>query len=143
VLIREVHLELLGAFGRSIGLGFHEQMPLEPPTDDLIIVQGRFNQRARGREFSLHLVTEELEDGHPGRVAWLIELYLPERCRHQGMGTALMETLLQLWERVGVAEARATTVGDGQLAFPSWGFAADPRHPPEDGLLPVRLQLPR
>ena len=142
-LIREVHLELLRAFGRSIGFGFHEQIPLEPPTDDLIIVQGRFNRRAHGREFGLHLVTEEFEDGHLGRVAWLIELYLPERCRRQSVGTALMEALLQLWERIGVAEARATTVGDGQSAFPSWGFAADPRHPPEGGLLPVRLRLPR
>lgn len=142
-VIREVHLELLKALGRSIGFGFHEQMPLEPPTDDLIIVQGRFNRRAHDREFGLHLVTEELEDGHLGRIAWLNELYLPERCRRQGVGTALMETLLQLWERVGVAEARATTVGDGQSAFPSWGFTADPRHPPEGGLLPVCLRLPR
>jgi len=142
-VIRDAHLELLKSLGRSIGFGFHEQMPLEPPTDDLIIVQGRFNRRAHRREFGLHLVTEELEDGHLGRVAWLIELYLPERCRGQGVGTALMEALLQLWERVGVAEARATTVGDGQWAFPSWGFAADPRHPREGGLLPVRLRLPR
>ena len=37
-LNREVHLELLRAHGRSIGFGFHEQKPLEPPTDDLIIV---------------------------------------------------------------------------------------------------------
>jgi GNAT superfamily N-acetyltransferase len=142
-LIREVHLELLRALGRSIGFSFHEQMPLEQPTDDLIIVQGRFNRRAHGREFGLHLVTEELEDGHLGRVAWMIELYLPVRCRRQGVGTALMEALLQLWERVGVGEARATTVGDGQSAFPSWGFAADPRHPSEDGLLSVRQRLPR
>src|SRR4029077_6324987 len=103
---------------------------------------GRFDRRAHGREFGLHLVTEELEDRHLGRVAWLIELYLPERRRRQGVGTALMEALLDLWERVGVAEARATTVGDGQSAFPSWGFTADPRHPPEDGLLPLRLPLP-
>lgn len=142
-LIREVHLELLRDLGRSIGFGFHEQIPFEPPTDDLIIVQGRFNRRAHGREFGLHLVTEELEDGHLGRVAWLIDPYLPERCRRQGVGTALMEALLDLWERVGVAEARATTVGDGQSALPSWGFVADPRRPPEGGLLPVRLRLPR
>jgi len=142
-VIREVHLELLRALGRSIGFGFHEQIPLEPPTDDLIIVQGRFNRRAHGREFGLHLVTEEFEDGHLGRVAWLIELYLPERCRRQGVGTALMEALLQLWERIGVAEARATTVGDGQWAFPSWGFADDPRRLPEDGLVSVRLRRPR
>jgi GNAT superfamily N-acetyltransferase len=142
-LICEVHLELLKALGRSIGFGFHEQIPLERPTDDLIIVQGRFNRRAHGREFGLHLVTEELEDRDLGRVAWLIELYLPERCRRQGVGTALMEALLQLWERIGVAEARATTVGDGQSAFLSWGFTADPRHPPEGGLLPVCLRLPR
>ncbi len=138
-VIREVHRELLRTVGRSIGFGFHEQIPLEPPTDDLIIVQGRLNRRAHGREFSLHLVTEELEDGHLGRVAWLIELYLPERCRRQGVGTALMEALLQLWERIGVDEARATTVGDGQSAFPSWGFVADPRRPPEGELLPLRL----
>jgi len=63
-LIREVHLELLRALGRSIGFGFHEQMPLEPPTNDLIIIQGRFNRRAHGREFGLHLVSP---DDHGGR----------------------------------------------------------------------------
>jgi hypothetical protein len=32
-LIREVHLELLRALGRSIGFGFHERTPLSrPPT---------------------------------------------------------------------------------------------------------------
>jgi hypothetical protein len=52
-----------------------------------------------------------------------------------------MEALLELWERVGVAEARVTTVGDGQSAFPFWGFAPDPRHLLEGGLLPLRLRL--
>jgi GNAT superfamily N-acetyltransferase len=141
--IREVHLDLLDAFGRTIGFGFHEQPPSAPASEGLIVVFGRFDPRAREREFGLQLFTERSEDGRPVRVAWVIELYLPEGCRRQGAGTALMETLLELWERIGVAEARATTVGDGQLAFPSWGFEPDPRHPRDHSLLPLHLPLPR
>jgi GNAT superfamily N-acetyltransferase len=141
--IYEVHLKVLGAVGRSIGFGFHEQVPYEPPDENLINVFGRFDRRAEKREFGLQLFTEAREGGSPGVVAWVIELYLPERCRRQGAGTILMETLLELWERIGVAEARATTVGDGQSAFPSWGFEPDPRPGRDHGLLPVRLWLPR
>lgn len=142
-LIRKVHLDVLEVFGKRIGFGFHEQAPLEPPCNDLIIVFGRFNPRAPQREFGLQLFTEKLDDGRVGRVAWLIDLYLPERCRRQGAGTVLIDALLHLWEQIGVVEVRATTVGDGQPAFSSWGFAADPRHPPDHGLLPLRLRLPR
>jgi hypothetical protein len=54
-----------------------------------------------------------------------------------------MDVLLELWERIGIEEVRATTVGDGQRAFPSWGFEPDPVPPPDSGLLPLRLRLPR
>lgn len=141
-LIREVHLDLLKAFGRTIGFGFHEQRPLDPPSEDLTIVQGRFDRCARGREFGVHLFVET-QDGRPALIAWVIDLYLPERCRRQGGGTVLMAALLELWERIGVLEVRATTAGDGQMAFPSWGFKTDPQGGPNHGLLPVRLALPR
>jgi GNAT superfamily N-acetyltransferase len=141
-LIREVHLDLLEAFGRTIGFGFHEQRPLDSPSEDLTIVQGRFDRRAREREFGVHLFVER-QDGRPALIAWVIDLYLPERCRRQGAGTVLMAALLELWERIGVTQARAITAGDGQLAFPSWGFEADPQGGQNHGLLPVRLALPR
>jgi hypothetical protein len=104
-------------------------------------VQGRFNRRARsrGRGFGLHLITEEMEDGHLGRVAWLIELYLPERCQ-PGSGDRADGRAAGLWEQVGVAEARTTMVGNGQSAFPSWGFAADP--PPARTRRPISEILP-
>lgn len=117
--------------------------PLDPPSEDLIIVQGRFDRRTREREFGLHLFVEMQDDARPGLIAWVIDLSLPERCRRQGAGTVLMAALLELWQRIGVLEVRATTAGDGQLAFPSWGFEADPHGGPNHGLLPVRLALPR
>jgi hypothetical protein len=143
VLIREVHLDLLKVFGRTIGFGFHEHPPLEPASEDPIIVFGRFDPRAREREFGLQILTERAADGRPDRVAWLTDLYLPKGCRRQGAGTTLIEALIHLWERVGVIEVRATTAGDGQLAFPSWGFTADPRHRLDHSLLPLHLRLPR
>jgi GNAT superfamily N-acetyltransferase len=142
-LVYAIHIELLEAFGRSVGFGFYPQPPLEPPSESLISVRGRFDRRAYEREFGAQLFAENSEDGGLARMAWVIELYLPERCRRRGAGTGLMEALLRLWEQVGVDEVRVTTVGDGQYAFPSWGFESDPEGGPEDGLMPLRLVLPR
>lgn len=140
-LIHEIHLELLQAFGESIGLGFHPQPALESPAEDLIAVFGRFDRRAAQRDFGLQLHSEETDDGRLIRIAWLIDLYLPEGWRRRGAGTALIVTLLELWEQIDVDEVRATTAGDGQSAFPSWGFEPDPARGPSHGLVPVRLKL--
>lgn len=142
-LIREVHLELLEAFGISIGFGFREQTPLEPPSDDLIIVFGRFDPRAREREFGLQLFTEKLDDGRVGRVAWLIDLYLPERWRGRGAGTALMGGLLELWETTGVGVVQTTATAEGRPAYLSWGFSEVADRGADDGLTEMRLKLPR
>lgn len=142
-LIYEVHLELLAAFGRSIGFGFNPQTPSEPPDEELIPVFGWFDRDAQRREFGLQIHPERSAACTTVGVARMIELYLPERTRREGAGTALMDALIMLWERVGLDEVRMTTVGDGQYAFPSWGFEPDPRRGPDDGLLPLRLALPR
>lgn len=142
-LVREIHVELLQAFGESIGVGFHPQPALESRTEDLITVFGRFDSRAGQRDFGLRLQFEETDDGRFIRVAWLIDLYIPERWRHRGAGTALMGALLEFWERIDVDEVRATAAGDGQAAFPSWGFEPAASEEPDRGLVPLRLELPR
>src|SRR6478609_1410844 len=109
-LIRDAHLFLLDRIGRSMGLAFHPQPSLEPPTDERIVVLGRFDTKARQREFGLELGVEE--DRHV-RVAWLIDLYIPESRRNQGFGTRLMRDLVNLWGGVGVSEARLTATADG------------------------------
>lgn len=141
--VHEVHLELLGAFGCSIGFDFFGRTPIEPPEQESTYVFGRFDRRARDREFGLHLTAERSAGSPTMRIARLIDLYLPEPSRRQGAGTRLMDVMQELWERIGIEEVRATTVGDGQRAFPSWGFEPDPVRPPDSGLLPLRLRLPR
>lgn len=141
-LIRDTHLFLLESFGTSIGFDFYPQPLLEPSSRKRITVFGRFDRRAPQREFGLQLSLEEIEDGRLGRVAWVTDLYLPERRRRQGAGTRLMDSLLELWEGVGVSAARATTTDEGFAAFTSWGFERV-RSDLEDSLWPVRLQLPR
>ena len=54
-----------------------------------------------------------------------------------------MDSLLLLWEKVGVTVVRVTAAGDGQHAFPSWGFVPDSGRSRDSGLLPLRLALPR
>jgi GNAT superfamily N-acetyltransferase len=134
-LILSTHHELLAAFGRSFGYGFHPQPPIEAPSDQLISVFGRLDPRARQREFSLWICEKELEDGTSGRRADIVELFLPERCRGRGAGTTLIEALLELWTRIGVREVRATASGDGSCAFAAWGFALAR----EDSMTPPRL----
>lgn len=138
-LIRDAHLFLLDRLGRSMGLAFHPQPCLEPPTYERIVVFGRFDPRADQREFGLEIGVEE---GRDARVAWLIDLYIPEGRRSQGFGTRLMSDLVELWGRIGVAEARLTATADGLPAYESWGFTADrSRDQPDVGLHPVRLKL--
>jgi GNAT superfamily N-acetyltransferase len=138
-LIRDAHLFLLDQIGRSMGLAFHPQPSLEPPTDERIVVLGRFDTKARQREFGLELGVEEARHV---RVAWLIDLYIPESRRDQGFGTRLMRDLVNLWGGVGVSEARLTATADGLLAYESWGFVADDSRDRLDvGLHPMRLKL--
>jgi GNAT superfamily N-acetyltransferase len=138
-LIRDVHLFLLDRVGRSMGLAFHPQPCLEPPTYERIVVFGRFDRRAAQREFGLEIGVDSRRDA---RVAWLIDLYIPETRRNQGFGTKLMADLIELWSRIGVTEARLTATADGLLAYESWGFTADDsRDEPDVGLRPMRLQL--
>lgn len=107
-----------------------------------MMVLGRFDRHAPQREFGLQLGTEKLDNGRPGRVAWVIDLYLPKKCRRKGAGTRLIESLLELWEQAGVAAARATTTEVGFKAFTSWGFARI-QGGLKDQLQPVHLLLPR
>jgi GNAT superfamily N-acetyltransferase len=138
-LIRDAHLFLLDRLGRSMGLAFHFQPSLEPPSDERIVVFGRFDPKARQREFGLELSAGEARHA---RVAWLIDLYIPESRRRQGFGTRLMNDLVELWGRVGVAEARLTATADGLPAYQSWGFTADPSRDRLDaGLQPMSLKL--
>lgn len=103
---------------------------------------GRFDRHAPQREFGLQLGTEKLDNGHLGRVAWVIDLYLPKKCRRKGAGTRLMNSLVELWAQAGVAAARATTTEVGFAAFTSWGFA-QVQDDPEDELKSVHLFLSR
>ena len=138
-LIREAHLFVLDRLGRALGLAFHPQPCLEPPTYERIVVFGRFDPRARQREFGLEI---GVESGRHVRVAWLIDLYIPERRRSQGFGTRLMKELVELWDQIGVAEARLTATAEGLPAYESWGFTADDsRERPDVGLQPVSLKL--
>lgn len=138
-LIRDAHLFLLDRIGRSMGLAFHPQPLLEPPTYERIVVLGRFDPKARQREFGLELGVEEARHV---RIAWLIDLYIPESRRDQGFGTRLMRDLVKLWGRVGVSEVRLAATTDGLPAYESWGFVADDSHNRLDfGLHPVRLKL--
>jgi len=138
-LIREAHLFLLDRVGRSMGLAFHPHPCLEPSSHERIVVFGRFDPRAAQREFGLEIGVEESRDT---RVAWLIDLYIPERRRNQGFGSRLMSDLIDLWQRIGVTEARLTATADGLPAYESWGFTADDSRDELDvGLRPMRLQL--
>jgi len=138
-LIREAHLFLLDRIGRNMGLAFHPQPSLEPPTDERIMVLGRFDTRARQREFGLELGVEEARHV---RVAWLIDLYIPESRRNQGFGTRLMRDLVNLWVEAGVSEARLTATADGLGAYECWGFVADDsRDRLEVDLHSMRLKL--
>lgn len=138
-LIRDAHLFVLDRIGRSMGLAFHPQPCLEPPTHERIVVFGRFDPRAAQREFGLEI---GVEAGRGARVAWLIDLYLPERRRNQGFGTRLMNDLVDLWGRIGVTEARLTSTAEGLPAYESWGFTADDSRGRRDvGLHPMRLRL--
>ncbi|HEU4599369.1 MAG TPA: GNAT family N-acetyltransferase [Solirubrobacterales bacterium] len=138
-LIRDAHLFLLDRIGRNMGLAFHPQPSLEPPTDERIVVLGRFDTRARQREFGLELGVEEARHV---RVAWLIDLYIPESRRNQGFGTRLMRDLVNLWAEAGVSEARLTATADGLGAYECWGFVADDSRDRLDvGLHPMRLKL--
>ena len=143
LLVYEMHVELLVAFGRRIGFDFHPQRPSEPPDEELIAVFGWFDRNAPRREFGLQIYPDRSAAGTTVRVAWIIELYLPECCRREGAGTVVMDALIMLWKRMGLDEVRVTTVGDGQYAFPSWGFEPDPQRRRDDGLLPLRLTLSR
>lgn len=142
-LVREIHLELLEAFGRSIGSGFHPQPPVEPPSETLISVAGRFDERPGEHDFGLWLQPEETDDGRLVRVAWLIDLYLPERWRRRGAGTALMGVLLELWEATGFGVVRTTATTEGRPAYLSWGFSEVADQRVDDGLTEMRLVLPR
>jgi GNAT superfamily N-acetyltransferase len=138
-LIRDAHLFLLDRLGRSMGLAFHLQPCLEPPTYERIVVFGRFDPRADQPEFGLEI---GVAAGREARVAWLVDLHIPERRRNQGFGTRLMSDLVELWGRIGVAEARLTATADGLRAYESWGFTADDSRDELDvGLRPMRLQL--
>jgi GNAT superfamily N-acetyltransferase len=138
-LIRDAHLFRLDRVGRSMGLAFHPQPCLEPPKHERIVVFGRFDPRAEQREFGLEI---GVEAGHDARVARLIDLYIPESRRNQRFGTRLMSDLVELWGRIGVAEARLTATADGLPAYQSWGFTADDcRDELDVGLRPMRLQL--
>jgi len=138
-LIRDAHLFLLDRIGCSMGLAFHPQPLLEPPTYERIVVLGRFDPGARQREFGLELGVEEARHV---RIARLIDLYLPESHRGQRFGTRLMRDLVDLWGRVGVSEIRLTATADGLPAYESWGFVADHSHDrPDFGLHPMRLKL--
>jgi len=106
------------------------------------MVLGRFDRHAPQREFGLQLGTETFDGGRLGRVAWVIDLYLPKKCRRKGAGTRLIESLLELWEQAGVGAARATTTEVGFVAFTSWGFA-QVRDDLGHGLQSVKLLLPR
>jgi GNAT superfamily N-acetyltransferase len=106
------------------------------------MVLGRFDRHAPQREFSLQLGMEKLDSGRLGRVAWVIDLYLPKKSRRKGAGTRLVESLLELWEQAGVVAARAITTEVGFAAFTSWGFAPV-EDDQEDQLQPVNLLLPR
>jgi GNAT superfamily N-acetyltransferase len=141
-LIRDAHLVLLDGVGRGMGLGFHRQPALEPPTDERIGVFGRFDRQARQREFGLQIGVEALAGGGRGRVAWLIDFYIPAGHRGQGHGTELMSGLLDLWARIGIAEARLTSTAEGLAAYESWGFVADrTRHQLDGGLHTVSLPI--
>lgn len=142
-LVRETHLELLGAFGESIGFGFHPWASVEPPSEDLITVAGRFEEVPGEPDFRLWLQPEEVDDGRVVRVAWLIDLFLPERWRRRGAGTALMAGLVELWERVGVDAARATATAEARPAYLSWGFSEVGGRGFGGGLSEMRLELPR
>lgn len=138
-LIREAHLFRLDRVGRSMGFAFHPQSCLEPPKHERIVVFGRFDRRAAQREFGLEI---GVEAGRDARVAWLIDLYIPESRRNQRFGTRLMSDLVELWGLIGVAEVRLTATADGLPAYESWGFTAnDSRDELDVGLRPMRLQL--
>jgi GNAT superfamily N-acetyltransferase len=138
-LIRDAHLFVLDGLGRAMGLAFRPQLCLEPPKYERIVIFGRFDPRAAQREFGLEI---RVEAGRDARVARLIDLYIPERRRNQGFGTRLMSDLVELWGRIGVAEARLTATADGLRAYESWGFTADDSRDELDvGLRPMRLQL--
>jgi hypothetical protein len=66
--IRDAHLFLLDRVGRSMGLAFHPQPCLEPPTYERIVVFGRFDPKAAQREFGLEIVVEAggVMPGSPG-----------------------------------------------------------------------------
>jgi GNAT superfamily N-acetyltransferase len=106
------------------------------------MVLGRFDRHAPQREFGLQLGTEKLDSGRLGRVAWVIDLYLPQKSRRKGAGTRLVKSLLELWEQAGVVAARAITTDVGFAAFTSWGFAPV-EDDQEDQLQPVNLLLSR
>jgi hypothetical protein len=53
-----------------------------------------------------------------------------------------MSDLVELWGRIGVAEARLTATAHGLPAYESWGFTADEsRERPDIGLQPMSLKL--
>ncbi len=137
-LIRDAHLFLLDRIGRSMGLAFHPQPLLEPPTYERIVVLGRFDPEARQREFGLELGVEEARHV---RIARLIDLYLPESHCGQRFGTRLMRNLVDLWGQVGVSEVLLAATADGLPAYESWGFVADDTHEPDFGLHPMRLKF--
>ena len=142
-VMREAHLELLEAFGRSIGSGFHPRQSAERPSEDLISVFGRFEKRADDAQFGLWLQPEEGDHGGVARIAWLVDLYLPERWRGRGAGTALMGALIELWEKVGVDAVRTTATAEGHPAYLSWGFSEVGDQGLDDALTEMRLELPR
>jgi GNAT superfamily N-acetyltransferase len=142
-LIGDAHLFLLDQFGRSIGFAFFPNEGLEPPSTGRVTVFGRFDPRARKREFGLELATEKHPDGSANRVARLIDLYLPEKRRRQGHGTRLMDGLVELWEAIGVTEVQLKATGDGYPAYLSWGFVADGSGGGGGPLPSMRLLLPR
>lgn len=142
-IVREIHLELLVAFGRSIGFGFHPRPPVEAPSETLISVSGRFDERPGQPDFRLWLQPEETDDGRLVRVAWLIDLYLPEIWRRRGAGSALMGGLLELWEATGVGVVRTTATAEGRPAYLSWGFSETADRGADVGLTEMCLKLPR
>lgn len=88
------------------------------------------------------MVVEDPDDGPRARIAWLIDFYIPENRRRQGFGATLIRDLVELWGRVGVAEAQLVWTAKGIPAYEACGFVAvRDREQPGDDLQPTCLRL--
>lgn len=142
-LIRDAHLYLLDQFGRSIGFAFYPNECLEPPSAERTTVFGRFDPRAGNREFGLELTTERQSDGSAGRVARLVDFYVPEKRCREGHGTRLINALVELWEAIGVTEVKVWASEEGYPAYICWDFVRDPTEGGDEPLASMHLRLPR